>query len=256
MKALVVYNANPAAATPDQSAVMGLAREDLFTVVMEQFQTDTASYADYILPATTQLEHWDLHRAYGHSYLSLNRPAIEPMGESLSNAEIFRGLAGALGYTDACFQEDDETILRTLVRAQSQPKFATCTWETLLADGYARLNLPDPYLPFAQGNYPTPSGKCEFYSQRMAEDGYDPLPTYESGEQILDIGYSTPADIDANTQYPISHLYLPPRPLFSQHILWGGGSAAGTGERACLADAPDGRGNPADRRWRGCAGVE
>jgi anaerobic selenocysteine-containing dehydrogenase len=180
VKALIVYNANPAAATPDQSAVMaGLAREDLLTVVLEQFQTDTADYADYILPATTQLEHWDLHRAYGHNYLSLNRPAIAPVGESLPNAEIFRHLAGALGYTDdtdGCFQEDDETILRTLVQTQTQPEFATCDWETLLRDGYARLNLPDPYLPFAQGNFPTPSGKCEFYSQRMADDGYDPVP--------------------------------------------------------------------------------
>ena len=179
VKALIVYNANPAAATPDQSAVMaGLARKDLFTVVLEQFQTDTADFADYILPATTQLEHWDIHRAYGHSYLSLNRPAIAPLGESQPNSEIFRRLAGALGYADDCYAEDDETILRTLVGAQTQPEFATCTWETLLADGYARLNLPDPYLPFAQGNFPTPSGQCEFYSQRMADDGYDPLPTY------------------------------------------------------------------------------
>ncbi len=183
VKALIVYNANPAAATPDQSAVMaGLAREDLFTVVMEHFQTDTADYADYILPATTQLEQWDIHQAYGHNFLSLNRPAIAPVGESLPNAEIFRRLAHALGYADACFLEEDETILRTLVQAQTQPEFATCTWEALLRDGYARLNLPDPYLPFAQGNYPTPSGKCEFYSQRMAADGYDPLPTYVAGD--------------------------------------------------------------------------
>lgn len=220
VKALIVYNANPAAATPDQSAVMaGLAREDLFTVVMEQFQTDTADYADYILPATTQLEHWDLHRAYGHNFLSLNRPAIAPVGESLPNSEIFRRLTRTLGYTDDCFQEDDETILRNLVQSQRQPEFATCTWEALLRDGYARLNLPDPYLPFAQGNYPTPSGKCEFYSQRMADDGYDPLPTYESGEQILGIGYFGPLDVGAseseisNTQYlicisPPAHSFL------------------------------------------------
>ena len=189
LKALIVYNANPAAANPDQSAVTaGLGREDLFTVVMEQFQTDSADYADYILPATTQLEHWDLHRAYGHNFLSLNRPAIAPVGESLPNAEIFRRLAGALGYIDDCFQEDDETILRTLVQAQTQPEFATCDWQTLLRDGYARLNLPDPFLPFVQGNYPTPSGKCEFYSQRMADDGYDPLPMYEAGDWGLGIG--------------------------------------------------------------------
>ncbi|MBX3050219.1 MAG: molybdopterin oxidoreductase family protein [Caldilineaceae bacterium] len=204
VKALIVYNANPASATPDQSAVTaGLAREDLFTVVMEQFQTDTANYADYILPATTQLEQWDLHRSYGHNYLSLNRPAIARLGECLPNAEIFRRLAASLGYTDDCFQTDDETILRELVQSQTQPEFDTCDWETLLRDGYARLNLPDPYLPFAQGNFPTPSGKCEFYSQRMADDGYDPLPTYESrdwGKIVDGVGADAP-----EPQFPISN---------------------------------------------------
>ncbi|HAJ37326.1 MAG TPA: molybdopterin oxidoreductase, partial [Chloroflexi bacterium] len=179
IKALIVYNSNPAAVTPDQNAVLaGLRRNDLFTVVLEQFQTDTADYADYILPATTQLEHWDIHRAYGHAYLSLNRPAIAPVGEALPNSEIFRRLAAALGYDDACFRESDEAILRNFVAAQTHPRFAGLTWERLLADGFYRLAIPDPYLPFAQGNFPTPSGKCEFYSARMAADGYDPLPTY------------------------------------------------------------------------------
>lgn len=179
MKALIVYNANPAAATPDQSAVLaGLAWEDLFTVVMEQFQTDTADYADYILPATTPTQTLGFASLLRPQFLTSNRPAIAPVGGSLPNSEIFRRLAGALGYTDACFQEDDETILRTLVQAQTQPEFATCTWETLLRDGFAWSNLPDPYLPFVQGDYPTPSGKCEFYSQRMADDGYDPVPIY------------------------------------------------------------------------------
>jgi len=165
VKALIVYNANPAASAPDQSAVVaGLARPDLFTVVLEQFQTGTAAYADYILPATTQLEHWDLHKSYGHNFLALNRPAIDPLGESLPNSEIFRRLAAALGYIDGCFGEDDVTILRSLVQAQTQPEFAACDWETLLRDGFVRLNLPDPYLPFAQGGFPTPSGQCEFYS--------------------------------------------------------------------------------------------
>lgn len=179
VKALVVYNSNPAAVAPDQSAVIaGLAREDLFTVVLEHFQTDTADYADILLPATTQLEHWDIVRPYGHFYLPLNRPAIAPVGQSLPNSEIFRRLAQAMGYTDPCFGEDDETILRTLIQAQEHPTFATVTWERLLADGFARLNLPEPYLPFAQGGFSTPSGKCEFYSERMAQDGYDPLPDY------------------------------------------------------------------------------
>lgn len=179
VKALIVYNCNPAAAAPDQAAVLaGLRRDDLFTVVMEHFQTDTADYADYILPATTQLEHWDIHRSYGHAYLSLNRPAIAPVGESLPNSEIFRRLAAELDYDEPCFRESDEEILRAFVEVQTHPRFADLTWERLLAEGYYRVNTPEPYLPFAEGNFPTPSGKCEFYSERMAADGYDPLPTY------------------------------------------------------------------------------
>ena len=177
--ALIVYNANPAAVAPDQRAVRaGLQRKDLFTVVLEHFQTDTADFADYILPATTQLEHWDLVRPYGHLNLVLNRPAIAPIGESLPNSEIFRRLASAMGYADPCFAEDDVSILRRLILDQTHPRFATVGWEKLLADGYARLNLSDPYLPFADGGFPTPSGKCEFYSERMQQDGYDPLPAY------------------------------------------------------------------------------
>jgi len=179
VKALIVYNCNPAAITPDQAGVLaGLQREDLFTVVMEHFQTDTADYADFILPATTQLEHWDLHRSYGHTYLTLNQPAIAPVGQCLANSEIFRRLATALGYDDACFSESDEEILRTLIEKQHHATYEGITWERLLRDGYARLNLPEPHLPFAQGNFPTPSGKCEFYSEKMARDGYDPVPTY------------------------------------------------------------------------------
>lgn len=176
---LIVYNTNPAAVAPDQSAVTdGLRREDLFTVVLDHFQTDTADYADYVLPATTQLEHWDILKPYGHLHLALNRPAITPVGQSLPNSAIFRRLAARLGLDDPCFAESDEEILRAFVQGQTHPRFATITWEKLLAEGYARLNLPSPWAPFAQGNFPTPSGKCEFYSERMAEDGYDPLPAY------------------------------------------------------------------------------
>ncbi|MCB0044141.1 MAG: molybdopterin oxidoreductase family protein [Caldilineaceae bacterium] len=179
VKAILVYNSNPAAVAPDQAAVhAGLRRDDLFTVVLEQFQTDTADYADYILPATTQLEHWDILKPYGSLYLGLNRPAIAPVGESLPNSEIFRRLAQAMGYREECFSEDDETILRRFVEAQKHARFDGITWERLLEEGFARLNLPAPYLPFAQGDFPTPSGKCEFYSRRMADDGYEPLPTF------------------------------------------------------------------------------
>ena len=146
--------------------------------MLEHFQTDTADYADIVLPATTQAEHWDLQRMYGHHYMALNRPAIPPVGEARPNSAIFRGLAQAMGYTDSGFYEDDETVLRNFVEAQRHPLYESLTWEALLEKGFVRLNLPQPYLPFAEGNFPTPSGKCEFYSERMAQDGYDPLPTY------------------------------------------------------------------------------
>ena len=179
VKALIVYNCNPAAVCPDQAAVRrGMQREDLFTVVLEQFQTDTADYADYVLPATTQLEHWDILKPYGHTHLALNRPAIAPLGESLPNSEIFRRLAAAMGYDDPCFHEDDEQILQNLVACQTHPRFAGVTWEQLLAEGFVRLALPQPYAAFAEGGFPTPSGRCEFYSERLKQDGYDPLPGY------------------------------------------------------------------------------
>jgi anaerobic selenocysteine-containing dehydrogenase len=179
VKAVIVYNCNPAAVCPDQGAVRrGLQREDLFTVVLEQFQTDTADYADYVLPATTQLEHWDILKPYGHTHLALNRPAIAPLGESLPNSEIFRRLAAAMGYTEPCFQEGDEQMLRDLMACQTHPRFAGVTWERLLAEGFVRLALPQPYAAFAEGGFPTPSGKCEFYSERLLQDGYDPLPGY------------------------------------------------------------------------------
>lgn len=177
--ALIVYNCNPAAVCPDQEAVrQGLAREDLFTVVLEQFPTDTVDYADYVLPATTQLEHWDILKPYGHLFLALNRPVIAPLGEALPNSEIFRRLAAALGYNEACFAQGDEEVLRELVETQTHPRFAGVTWARLLDEGFVRLNLPQPYAIFAEGGFPSPSGKCEFYSERMAQDGYDPLPDY------------------------------------------------------------------------------
>jgi len=179
IKAMIVYNCNPVTIAPDQRAVVrGMMRDDLFTVVLEHFQTDSADYADYVLPATTQLEHWDLLQAYGHINLSLNQPAIEPVGQSLPNSEIFRRLAQAMGYDDDCFLEEDVTMLQNLISAQSHPAFETITWSRLMDEGFVRLNMPQPYLPFAQGEFPTASGKCEFYSAQMANDGYNPLPTY------------------------------------------------------------------------------
>lgn len=178
VKALIVYNSNPAAVAPERNVVLrGLAREDLFTVVLEHFQTDTADYADIVLPATTQLEHWDIHFAYGHHYVTLNRPSIAPVGEAKPNSEIFRLLAARMGMTDPMMRDDDLALIRQALASQS-PKLDGITLETLLEHGYTRLNVPTPYLPYADGGFSTPSGKCEFHSQRLAGMGFDPLPTY------------------------------------------------------------------------------
>ena len=178
VKALVVYNSNPAAVAPDRNEVLrGLARDDLFTVVLEHFLTDTADWADIVLPATTQLEHWDVHLAYGHHYVSLNRPSIAPIGESKPNSEIFRLIAARMGLDDDCLRDDDLTLIRQAL-ASSSPKLKGVTLDELLEKGWMRLALPTPYLPYAEGVFPTPSGKCELYSARMAEMGLDPLPTY------------------------------------------------------------------------------
>ena len=178
VRALVVYNSNPAAVAPDRNRVLtGLRREDLFTVVLEHFQTDTADFADYVLPATTQLEHWDVHLAYGHHYATLNRPAITPMGECKPNTQIFRELAGCMALGDPCFADDDDALIRQAL-ATSDPKMATVTYDGLLEHGWVRLNVPTPFLPYADGAFSTPSGKCEFHSERMAQLGLDPVPTF------------------------------------------------------------------------------
>jgi anaerobic selenocysteine-containing dehydrogenase len=178
VKALIVYNSNPGAVAPDLNAVRrGLGREDLFTVVLEHFQTDTADWADYVLPATTQLEHWDVHLAYGHHYATLNCPAIAPIGESRPNTEIFRGLAKAMGLTQEWFSDDDQALIRQALDTDHE-RMKGVTFEALLEHGWVRLNIPRPYAPFSTGAFLTPSGKCEFYSERLAQMGFDPLPTY------------------------------------------------------------------------------
>lgn len=178
VRALYVYNSNPAAVAPDQSKVHeGLKREDLFTVVHDQFQTDTADYADIVLPATTQLEHRDIVKPYGHYYLVYNEPAIAPLGEAKPNAEVFRLLAEAMGFQDDCFKDTDEEIILTALSTDN-PVLEGVTLERLKRDGWARLNLPETFAPFAEGGYSTPSGKCEFYSELMERAGLDPLPAY------------------------------------------------------------------------------
>ena len=170
IEALIVYNSNPVAVAPESGKVVqGFAREDLFTVVLEHFQTDTADYADYILPATTQLEHWDVHASYGHTDVLLNRPAIAPLGQARPNSQIFRDLAAHMGFDDACFQDSDETLCRTAFGDKLD-------FKELLDRGFASLRLPQ--APYAAGNFPTPSGKCEFFSARLAAQGLDGLPNH------------------------------------------------------------------------------
>lgn len=186
MKALVVYNSNPAAIAPDQNAVRrNLRREDLFTVVIEQFQTDTADFADILLPATTFLEHTDLYFAYGHFYLQLARPALKAPGEALSNVEIFRRLAATMGFTEPCFRDSDDDMIRALLRAE-HPFVKGITLEQLEAKHFVRLNLPDPFVPFAEGGFSTASGRCELDAYPL-----DFTPPVESrrGDEKLRVRY-------------------------------------------------------------------
>jgi anaerobic selenocysteine-containing dehydrogenase len=178
VKALVVYNSNPAAVAPNQNAVIrGLRREDLFTVVLEQFQTDTADHADIVLPVTTFLENTDLFLAYGHYYLQLARPALDPPGECKSNVEIFRQLALRMGYDDPCFRDSEDDMIRTLL-ASGHPFLEGITLERLDREHSVRLNVApegQPYLPFAEGKFGTPDGKCH-----LDFEGLNYVPPVES----------------------------------------------------------------------------
>lgn len=194
IRALFVYNSNPLVVAPDQLRLQqGLAREDLFTVVSEQFMTDTARYADLLLPATTQVEQDDLMFSWGHLYLTLNRQAVPPQGEAVSNAELFRRLATVMRFDDPFFRRSDETILRESLDWDA-PSMQGITMELLEARGYARLNLPaaDVYAPHAEGGFPTPSGKVEMKAS-MAAGGNFVLPTFRQGYGELQDGSPVPA---------------------------------------------------------------
>jgi anaerobic selenocysteine-containing dehydrogenase len=176
IEAVIVYNANPLAIAPDSAKVMqGFQREDLFTVVLEHFCTDSADYADILLPATTQLEHVDAHLAYGHLYMMANNAAIAPLGEAKPNTEIFRMIAARMGFDDPCFAESDDELAAQAFDARDA-RAVHFDWESLKRKGWQKLAMPD--APFAEGGFPTPSGKCEFYSKTMLADGLDPLPAY------------------------------------------------------------------------------
>jgi anaerobic selenocysteine-containing dehydrogenase len=203
VKAIVVYNSNPGAIAPNREKVLrGFWRDDLFTVVLEHFQTDTADYADVLLPATTQLEHDDLHKAYGHIYLMYNRSAIEPLGEALPNSEIFRRLAAAMHLDDDPLRESDEAMMR---QALSGTGF---TLDELREAGWKRLDAGSPHMPFAAGaELHTPTRKIEIESERFTRLGVDALPSYippyESEER----------DPDLVRRYPLA-LICPPAHSF------------------------------------------
>ncbi len=176
IEAVIVYNANPVAVAPESAKVArGFARDDLFTVVLEHFRTDTVDYADIVLPATTQLEHVDVHATYGHQYIVANNPAIAPLGESRPNSEIFRMLARRMGFDEPAFADSDEALAEQAFEA-GHAYTRNYHWQHVKEQGWYKLDIPA--APFAQGGFPTPSGKCEFYSERMRQDGLDPLPAY------------------------------------------------------------------------------
>ena len=193
VQALIVYNSNPVAIAPDSARVVqGFAREDLFTVVLEHFQTDTADYADYILPATTQLEHWDVHMSYGHTDVLLNRPAIAPLDEAKPNTQIFRELAQKMGFSEACFADDDQALCRMAYGD-------AVDFDELLSKGFATLSTTD--APFAQGQFPTPSGQCEFFSARLAAQGMDGLPDHVPNYEVF----------NSSTEFPLAMISPPAR---------------------------------------------
>ncbi|HMC16556.1 MAG TPA: molybdopterin oxidoreductase family protein [Albitalea sp.] len=170
IEALVVYNSNPVAVAPESPKVVaGFAREDLFTVVLEHFMTDTADHADYVLPATTQLEHFDVHTSYGHTYAMLNEQAIAPLGEARPNTQIFRDLAQRMGFDEPCFRDSDETMARAAFEGR-------IPFDTLLRDGWFKLPIAD--APLAEGHFATPSGKCIIDSPLFGVP--DHVPNYES----------------------------------------------------------------------------
>lgn len=205
VRAIFVYNSNPVAVAPESTKVVrGFSRDDLFCVVHDVFLTDSADYADIVLPATTQLEHVDVHSSYGHLYVLANNRAIEPLGEAKPNTEVFRLLAARMGYTEPCFLESDEQIARNAF-VTDHPRAEGLDWDVLKANGWQRLNVPSPFAPFAEGGFPTPSGKCEFYSASLARQGLDPLPTFTPPRE------SAASNPDLARRYPLALLSPPAR---------------------------------------------
>jgi len=207
VNALFVYASNPAASVPNQNKVLqGLSRNDLFTVVVEHFLTDTARYADIVLPATMQIEHHDLLIAYGHLYIAWNEPAVSPPGECLPTTEIFRRLAHQLNLNEPALYDSDETVANQLLDSR-HPSLDGITLENLKAHGWMRLNYPNPFVQFADA-FPTLSGKLEFASDRMARAGLDPIagytPTHETSQRETTLSREYPLALIT----PASHYFL------------------------------------------------
>ncbi len=207
VKALFVYASNPAASVPHQTKVLrGLARNDLFTVVVDHFLTDTARYADIVLPATMQIEHQDLLIAYGHLYVAWNEPAAAPPGECLPTTEIFRRLARRMGLDTVALYDRDETMARQVLDS-GHPSLAGITLEELKARGWMRLNYPDPFVPFATA-FPTPSGKLEFVSDRMAQAGFDPVAGYTPAHEASQRDTTLAREYPLALVTPADHYFL------------------------------------------------
>ena len=182
IEALIVYNSNPVAVAPESPKVVrGFLRDDLFTVVLEHFMTDTADHADYVLPATTQLEHLDVHTSYGHTWALINEAAIAPVGEAKPNTQVFRELAARMGFTDACFADSDEAIARVAFKQH-------VSFDELRAKGWVKLPLPE--APFADGGFPNASGKCTIDSPQFGVP--DHVANYESAASDAELAQRFP----------------------------------------------------------------
>ena len=190
VKALFVYNSNPAAICPNHNDVIrGLLRPDLFAVVHEQFFTDTTDYADLVLPATTFFEHKELQTAYGHYYLQVSNQALDPLGECRSNVDLFRALAKRMGFEDDCFRDSIDDMIDQALNS-ANPWLKGMNRERLEKEGHIRLNFDGngtasakPFLPYAEGNFRTPSGKAELYNQRLKAQGLDPVAAFIAPEE-------------------------------------------------------------------------
>ncbi|HWO96176.1 MAG TPA: molybdopterin oxidoreductase family protein [Bacillus sp. (in: firmicutes)] len=175
IKSLFIYNSNPAVVAPEGNKVRkGLMREDLFTVVHDLFLTETAAYADIVLPATSAFENTDFYTSYWHHYTQIQQPVIEQYGEAKSNVEVFRLLAKEMGFDENVFKDSEEDMIRQALDNPQNPYLTGINYETLVEKQYVKSRVK----PLFPGKLPTPSGKIELYSKKMEEEGYPPLPTY------------------------------------------------------------------------------